>query len=66
MQYSLCSDCQMGYMQDSLSALSQISAEAVLVLESLLHSDLEYLFFTFQSCCVRFFLLLPLLGHQTG
>lgn len=32
---------RLSYMQNSLRALSQISAEAVSVLESLLHSDLE-------------------------
>lgn len=41
--------CQMGYMQDSLRALSQISAEAVSVLESLLHRDLEDLVFFLLS-----------------
>lgn len=58
MQYSMCSDCEIGYMQDSLRALSQISAESVSVLESLLHSDLEQLnFFYFLVMLCKVFSL---------
>lgn len=54
----MCSDCQMGYMQDGLRALSQVSAEAVSVLESLLHSDLEELnFFYFPVMLCEVFSL---------